>query len=427
MRIRTSLGLATLHLGLLPLSHFENPKKLTAEAITVTVTPEEPKGYPGNPSTLATPLRQDIEKIRFEKNDDGTYSLLFPTAASGREIAPVDRVDLRAFVPRIPKIATGDSTWALYALIQREFNRHETKYERERSTVRLANNCLVQGMWEILVDRVEPTGSKCEFHGWFSFPKDEYTRLFEEQNSLRYSDYRKSLEEYPHLDGMAAPLEKLRTVVEESPSFVPTVDRDGAPLLLPEQKRKANLVLSPRVAAYRDFHDPKNQPVKTAIFSEPGYYNINASVSFDLGFLAAPRAAILRSVRTTVGGVALDEIEIAFENGYRLLVADEDLRRLPSRTGPPAADKDVLRVTFGVSTPEIYATSPDRVTEFKAPRESYGFILGPDGKHVDNHRAGLDRVFFWREAEVLHVLVIGYERIAAIAHYTVPFQGGSVR
>jgi hypothetical protein len=166
--------------------------------------------------------------------------------------------------------------------------------------------------------------------------------------------------------------------------------------------------------------------VTTAKFSEPGFY-INADpVKFDLTWLAKPAAAQWREARSDAAGTELAEVEIKFENGHRLVLASSDLAKLPARSEAPKTEKDVLKVTFGIGTPEIYADAPDRDKEFASPANNYLLLLDPAGKHIDNHKAGLDRVFAWRDSDdKLHLYLVGYERIMFVGHLTLPLPAGA--
>jgi hypothetical protein len=86
-----------------------------------------------------------------------------------------------------------------------------------------------------------------------------------------------------------------------------------------------------------------------------------------------------------------------YANGYRVIAGDATLGALAPQPKTPEADKDVLKLTFGIGTPDIYAAAADRAKEFESPRPNYLLLLGKDGRHVDNHHAGIDRAFFWRD------------------------------
>ncbi len=91
----------------------------------------------------------------------------------------------------------------------------------------------------------------------------------------------------------------------------------------------------------------------------------------------------------------------------------------PARSARPADEADFLHLTFGIETPEIYASADERLRELGPERPAYLFLLDAKGDLVDNHHAGLDRIYLWREAgspERLHLYLVSYERIALVGH-----------
>jgi hypothetical protein len=392
-------------------------------AITVPLTPEAPSGYADNPSTLARPLRQDITSLLLSDLGNGRYTLRL---GEGSEAPTLENVDLRAFVPRVPPLAKGDPDLTRFALIQRELNRNQTRFGPTAGAdeTHVANNCLRAGLWEVLLDKKAESGLAMQYHAWFTFPLDAYGKLFETANTgLKWNDYAKILVEYPKIDGMAAPLAKLRSVEAEANNVPVTAHLDDPLQVLPEQKRKSRLVVTPGTRSYGDFVLPSNQPIKTAKFAEPGLYDSKDPVSFDLAWLKSPTGIAWRRVKGS-DGTPMQELEIRYANGYRILAGDATLGTLAPQAKTPEADKDVLKLTFGIGTPEIYATVADRTKEFESPRANYLLLLGKDGRHVDNHHAGVDRLFLWRDDATpsqLHLWLVGYERIALVSHLTAPW------
>jgi len=397
-----------LHLSGLLLSAL--PFASGGDAWKIAIQPEEAAGYRANPSTLKTPLRQDLKSLELARGAGG-YTLKLV----GSELALTD-VDLSLFVPRVPAYARAHDDLVRFTLMQREFNRNEIKFGAvgDIADFKIANNCLKTGLWEIMLDQKVENGSAMVFHGWFAFPRDEYERTFAALNARPFAESSKLMAEYPSIDGLAAPLEVLRKVTAERKVAL-TNQASEAPIRFGEQKRKAKLLLNTNIATYADYSAKANQPIKTASFSEPGYYDPEQPVEFDLTWLASPTKAVRRDV--TVAGAPATEVEIAFANGYRLVVADRDLASLPEREAAPDNDKDTLRLTFGIGTPDIYATLAERAAEQKEERPNWLMLLGADGKHVDNHTRGVDRVFCWREkGGRLHLYLIGYERIMSVGH-----------
>jgi hypothetical protein len=389
----------------------------------VAIRPEEPAGYPDNPSTLATPMRQDLSSASLLVHDDGRFDL---ELGSGDAAVALRGADLALLVPHLPAYVGKDENLIAYAALQREFNRNEVKFGPVAGAdeFRLANNCLKQGLWEVMLDKKTDKGNAMFFHGWFPFPADGYAKVFERVNNVPYEDCRKVIESYPKIDGMPAPLDALRSVSSETKGLVPVALLDEAVVKFGEQKRKSKLLLNEGIANYRDYTDEGKQPIRTAAFVEPGLYDSKQPVSFDLRWLASPKEAVRRKTKTVVGGVAVDEVEIRFANGSRLVVADRDLSTMAALAAAPDNDKDLLRLTFGIGTPDIYATIADRTKEVAESRPNWVFLLGADGKNIDNHKTGVDRVFLWREegkAPKLHLYLVSYERIAIVGHLVVPW------
>jgi hypothetical protein len=374
-----------------------------------------------------TPLRQDLTSLQLSRLEAGQYALRF---AVGTEPPSLPEIDLRPFIPRIPLLAKGDPGLTRIALIQRELNRVQTRYPApgRPETVFVANNCLKGGLWEIGLDRKDDKGALTYYHGWFQFPSAEYARLFESLNGVPYASAAADLESYPKLDGIPVPLAKMRSVARDLP--IAAVDAHLAEPVdrFSEQERKAALVLGPAPRTYGDWSVAGRQPVVTAKFSEPGFYDSKDPVRFDLAWLGAPAEAHWRWVRSESFPDDFPEIELRYGNGYRLVLADARLTGLPARGAKPGDEADLLHVTFGIGTPEIYATADERFHELGPVPPAYLFLLDAKGDLVDNHHAGLDRIYLWREAgnpDRLHLYLVSYERIALVGHLSFAWPGAA--
>ncbi|MEA2708265.1 MAG: hypothetical protein QOF78_866 [Phycisphaerales bacterium] len=399
------------------------PAAESPRSFEVALKPDIPEGYKDRVGKFQKPLRQDVTTLRLVRRDDGAFDIEFPATA---DVPPVKAVDFRPFLPRVPKLAEGNGELTKIALIQRELNRNQTRYDMPGfGSAWIANNCLKKGLWEIGLDKKDEQGNwVTTCHAWFEFPKDEYERLFDEVNTGKDPNVRPHAD-YPELNGLPVAMDALRSVKNEVALAKIDTNLDKAIEALPEQTRKLKLIVAPQAKTYADWVAPANQPVTTAKFSEPGFY-INADpVKFDLTWLAKPATAELRDAKSASANTDLEEIEIKFENGNRLVLASSELAKLPARSEPPKTEKDVLKVTFGIGTPEIYADAPERLAEFQHPANNYLLLLDAAGKHVDNHKAGIDRVFAWRDAkDNLHLYLVGYERIMFVGHLTMPLPAG---
>ena len=434
-RARTlALSLSALGIGVLGASlsgcgsdDAAAPQAAAAQAapgvFDIALKPDVPDGYVDRVGAYEKPLRQDVMTLKLVRRDDGTFDIVFPEAT---KVPTIQKVDFRPFMPRVPKLANGNPELTRIALIQRELNRNQTRYDMAGfGSAWIANNCLKKGLWEIGLDKKDEKGGwVTTAHAWFEFPKDEYERLFAEVNTPKDPNV-KPHADYPELNGLPVAMDALRSVKKEIalPTIETNLDRPIA--ALPEQTRKLKLIVAPQQPkTYGDWVAPEKQPVTTAKFSEPGFY-INADpVKFDLTWLAKPAAAQWRDAKNDAAGTDLAEVEVKFANGHRLVLASSELAKLPARSEPPKTEKDVLKITFGIGTPEIYADAPDRDGEFKNPANNYLLLLDESNKHIDNHKAGIDRVFAWRDAQdKLHLYLVGYERIMFVGHLTLPLPG----
>ena len=199
-------------------------------------------------------------------------------------------------------------------------------------------------------------------------------------NGVPYASAAADLDNYPKLDGIPVPLARMRSVVRDSPCRR-SMRTLGEPIdQFSEQERKAKLVLAPAARTYGDWSAADRQPVVTAKFSEPGYYNSKDPVRFDLAWLGRPAEAYWRWVRSAGFSDEFPEIELRYGNGYRLVLADARLAGMPARGAKPGDEADLLHLTFGIGTPEIYANVDERIRELETERPAYLFLLDAKGK-----------------------------------------------
>lgn len=390
----------------------------------VPMKPEEAGGYRGNPTKPFGALAQDLTTLDVVPQVDGRYTLRTGPAAGAPEWK---ELDLRWFVPRIPAIAKGNETLTRVALMQREFNRNETRFGPvgDYAESKIANNCLRAGLWELVLEKKKEDGSLgMTYHSWFDFPLDHYAALFEAANGMSFETARALVIGYPAFDGFKFPLDELRAVEAESVVPAAQIDAHHGDKLhrLGEQGRKAHLVLNPGIEVYGDYVKPAHQPIRITEFSEPGWYNLDKPVAFDLTWMGAPESIAWRRVKGVQAPVAMQELEIRYAGGRRIVIGDEGLAALPIRDAAPTKDSECLRLTFGIGTPDIYASLAERKAEFESGRQNYLLLLDQDGNHLDNHLGGCDRAFLWRDAKSLHIWLLGYERTSIVSHLTIPWQ-----
>jgi hypothetical protein len=396
---RASLALATLLLAALPLTAATATLRLPLKAETLSPPPG---------ATLPS-----YDTLELTPRGGGRYDVrLLP----GETAPQLHDADLRLLVPRIPRLARGNDALTRLALIQREFNRNEVHNPLPGGLdFSIANNCLERGLWEVKVARSEAGKTVTLFHAWLTLPEEEFARLFREVNGLDEKAFDRLFASYPGVGGFALPLDALRAVKSER-ALASLETHAGDPLeRLTEQRGKTKL-LKTEAATYGDFARPDRQPITMAKFVAPGRYDQADTMRFDLTWLAHPSRILWREVSSPSVSGAFPEIEVDYENGYRILIADAKLPGLPVQRDLPDTEADVLKLVCGIGTPIVHAPAAERAAEIAEDRPRYLMILDAKGIHVDNHLTGVDGVYAWRDADRLHLWLVSYERIAFVSH-----------
>lgn len=358
------------------------------------------------------------DTLELRAGEDGRYDVRL---APGNDAPRLSGADLGLLLPRVPRLAKDNEALTRLALIQREFNRNEIHNPMpDGIDFSIANNCLERGLWEVKLAKQDAGKTVTVFHAWFTFPKEEYARLFRQVNDgLDEARFDSLFASYPGVGGFVLPLQELRAVKSER-ELAPLEIHAADPLdRLTEQKNKTKLLQTAGIATYGDFTRSANQPVTLSKFNVPGFYDSTDTMRFDLTWLARPTRVIWREVVSPRVPGVFPEVEVRFENGYRILAADSRLADLPARQAAPAVEADVLKLVCGIGTPIIHAKAQERAAEVSEDRPRYLMILDAKGNHVDNHLTGVDGLYVWREAGdpgQLHLWLVGYERIALVAH-----------
>lgn len=402
------------------------PEKPLPDFWEIEVKPERPDGYRGRPGVMKLPLRQDVRKVRIERETCGggcafskyRFRILGDEPVGPAGDVAVLGVDLRPYVPRVPELAKGIDSLTHISLAQQELNRNQTVYRSGGYQYAIANNCLKRGLWELVlrVRESEQSSWATTFHGWFTFPEREYAHLFRTVNEMDFSSVKKFVTGYPVLEGLDVPMEKLRTV--SSPRAMGDVDHHAqeAPHRFAEQEKKSALLLNSGVATYSDLWV---NDVKVAKFAEPGRYAVDDPERFDLSWLTGgPKVRVLDAKRADLKK-QWREYELSFSNGYRIVFGSERLEEVLERNAAPVTDLDVLKIVFGINTPPIYQTERERRQAYLDRREEYLVLLDKKGRLVDNHRAGLDGVYVWKGLGQLHLWLVSYERVVLPAYYSI--------
>ena len=394
--------------------------------------------YLEDPSTCASDLDKLFDKVSLVNKKDTIYDIkLTDKDDKGLELHDVD---LRIFIPRVPKIVQGDEFLTHLTLVQRELNRNDTIFRNTKYddyNINVANNCLRSGLWEAYVNRRTGDDTGKIFHGWFEFPVPLYKKIFKEVNGFELEPHETAMQHYLRPDGKLVNMEHLRKVQQEKEIPLKTIDLNLEKTIsrMGEQQHKAKLVINPGLHKYADIYEHKMQPIKLMQFDEPGIYKKKKVLKFDYSFFHSPEKVTLKKVRNDKLNKVFNEIEIEFpygkknvmiknwpfmvnRNGLKLVLGGWTLDDIPTASDQPIPAADFGRFTFGVGTPDIYVTYEHRLERLNDDGTVYLFALDKDNKYVDNHTLGLDQIYISRLPDGTFVMyMVSYERIMMVAQW----------
>lgn len=338
-------------------------------------------------------------------------------------------MDLAEFIPTAPEHIQADPYLTRISIINQEWNRNQVRFaqgEFESNNTRfvradVARNCLNACLWEVAV-YVEEDGKTTPYaHGWFDFPLDLYSELFESCNHLDYEAYAEPLEHW--VDPISEKVDLSLLAINRSP--VPVAFADLSDAMYPvagARKKKFKEIITP--VSFETMRDLQSDSTTFATFTPPGFYNRADPRTTELGRF---KELIGCEVAETShpGGASCTEITFTFTDGTRTTQAVFGGLNLQSVGSAPVAEANgAWRTSMGIGNHPFYETQAEHMQLHASGNPYYGLLLDADGKWLDSHTVGIDGpILHWDEhnPELLHVWLLSFERHALIGHYTISF------
>lgn len=340
--------------------------------------------------------------------------------------------------PNLPEWTKKDDALQRIALTDRQWNRQQVRfdatspnievtggdgYEKEHLfSAELAKNCLNAGMWEVLLFLKEGSGKTMYYQGWFTFPLGQYKALWEQGTGLPYWRHWYYLEHWADPAGTVVPMAKLRRVTTEWEA--PTkFDLSERVFSAGEQTRKRCTTMARNVVRWSDIYD--GHPIRFAAFIPPGRYSVNHPRDTQYWRMAHFQKTILRTIVSPAADSSLQELELVFTSSKdndvcRFIVSGFDLKSLPQLA--QADYPKGLYMPMGIGVPP-FNQSYDELQK-KDPRKTpyASVLLDGQGRWIDHHSVGVDGPVLYRDdkdPEILHVLLLSYERNSLVGHFIV--------
>jgi hypothetical protein len=396
--------------------------------------------YPANPAALSQNFgRYSQRNLSIIQRDATHFDFVLESKDPNNAKILLKNIDVSLFTPKIPSWVKEDAGLEAIALTTREWNRQQVSfpvtapqveilggdgYEKTAlKEIALTNNCLNAGYWEIALFNQDDDNKTLYYQGWFTFPMGHYQRLFEQNNQVAYRQHWWRLEHWQSPDGTQVDLAKLRQVSQEH-SVAASFPLDQPIFAAGEQARKVRTVLTQNLKVWRDFYSGDHE-IQFATFQAPGFYNPERPWKHEYWRIGEFKTAKLRTVQPVGSNTKMDELELEFADTKtgeknKLILSGFQIQNIPQL--PTQKYGDGLYIPLGIGLPPL-SQSYEKLTQNPTDQNPYfGLLLDEKSRWIDNHTLALDGVTLHRDekdAKLLHVYLLSYERHTLIGHIQV--------
>jgi len=416
----------------------------TATLMSIPVQEYTNDEYPEDPADRSVNHNryQSRELVLIQK-DDTHFDFVFEPQQPHVAKVIFRNIDVSLMTPDLPEWTKQDDGLRRIALTDRQWNRQQVRFdvgsphlevtggdgfEKENIlTGELAKNCLNAGLWEVLLFLKEDGGKKLYYQGWFTFPLGHYKNLWERGTGLSYWTHWYYLEHWFDPAGTVTSMDKLRRVTAE---WDAPVKFDGEEKIFTEgeQQRKRRTSMAQNAVRWSDFY---NKPdTRFASFIPPGRYSVNHPRDTKYWKLDRFEKVIMRSIVSPATDQPLQELELVFtstkeDGSCHFFVSGIDLSTIPQlpRQNYPSG----MYMPMGIGVPPFAQSYED--LQRKPPQQSpyVSVLLDQENRWIDHHSLGIDGPVLYRDdtdPDLLHVLLLSYERHSLVGHFVVSTRTG---
>ncbi|MFB6306993.1 MAG: hypothetical protein ABEH43_08415 [Flavobacteriales bacterium] len=400
------------------------------------------KEYPHNPNigNRAKDYGQyDYKNVVLKKQKKEIYDIILVPENEKSDTMIIEGVNLRLYIPKIPKSLKKHEYLTHIGLINQEWNRQQVRYKKGKKLkfktkgeddgfkrVDVARNCLNTGLWEVIAYKKEKGGVKPGYHGWFDFPKDLFVQLFEKLNGLDYSKYKNHLEKWTEPKKKKLALNKLRKVVKDygqrpfesfNDEFYPMTGARA------EDKKYENIIYPEKPDQIKDL---LTDSTKFANFDKPGFYNKDNPRKTKLGRLYELKSVQFRKTKPAWSKKdETYELELSFDGrkGQRktdLIIGGLIKDRIPKL--PVKKHNNGYKMSMGIANHPFYETYSESKKNEYTQNPYFAVLTDKNGVWRDSHKIGIDGpILHWdkKQKGLLHIYILSFERHAFVGHYTV--------
>ena len=398
-----------------------------------------PEEYPDDPDEgyyAADKNNIAHEKLLLDANSDGTYKLTILPANEASDTVVMPSIDINTYMIAVPERIASDPFLTKITIVNQEWNRQQIKYPKElgefevlgsgieKDIVRidLARNCLNTKLWEIAFFVEEEGKEKPLYHGWFDFPLDLYTKLFNANTGLNFDDYSEHLIDWKDPEADFINFDLIREVKEEVAIEYEVYNDQYYPLTGARVKKEKNIVV-PKV--HTTINNFLTDSTRYSTFTPPGFYNTLTPRVTELGRLITVKGITLSeiAIASVDTNAPLHEVIITFTDLEEARTTVWNLGGLDLKSLPTLSlqgHNSGYKMPMGVANHPFYEQYNKAVKNPIKNNPYYSLLSDENGDFLDSHKIGVDGpIIFWdaEDEGLLRIMFMSFERHSFVGHY----------
>ena len=375
-------------------------------------------------------------KLLLEANTDGTFKFTVLPANETSDTVVMPSININTYMIDVPERIIEDPFLTKITIVNQEWNRQQVKYPKElgefevlgsgieKGIVRidLARNCLNTKLWEIAFFVEEDGKEKPLYHGWFDFPLDLYTQLFNANTGLNFDDYSEHLIDWKDPEADFVNFDLIRDQKEEVAIDYEVYNDQYYPLTGARVKKEKNIVVPKGHETINDF---LTDSTLYSTFTPPGFYNTLTPRVTELGRLITIKDITLSEIAVPTVDTNADfhEVKVTFTDLEEArttvwTLGGLDLKNLPILT---LEDHNKgYKMPMGIANHPFYEKYDKAVNNPIQNNPYYSLLTDEKGNFLDSHKIGVDGpIIFWdaEEEGLLRIMFLSFERHSFVGHY----------
>lgn len=415
-----------------------NPKKVRFAVALTELSDYEYRDNPDIGNWVKNYHRFAHDSIVFLRKKNGNFDILIGSENNYSDSVVLKNIDLKVYMPALPKWLVDDEYLALLGFTNLEWNRQQIRYMRDKSyfdffgngfesdsvgRIDVARNCLKTDLWEVAFYGQENGKLKPSYHGWFDFPKELYAELFQEVNGFSIQKYLPVMAHWKDPESKLVDFNKLRKLTEEVKVQVNNHNSSYYPLTGARKSKYKNIIYPKNPTSIQDF---LSDSTRYSTFTPPGFYNTEDPRKTQLSkFYELIDLKVYKTIAPNSDST--HELVLFFKDNTgkkktKIYFGGFNLDSLPVLSF--IENNKGFKMPMGFSNHPFYQTYENAVKMPCLNNPYYGVIVNKDNMFLDSHTVGMDGpILFWDKDndKLLRVMLLSFERHSFVGHFSIQF------